>query len=317
MREFFAKRRTRMRRNASWTTVGLFVLALGLRAADNAPGVPVSILITAESKAGHNVDLSRDDLVVKEARSERAVSDLRHLSSGRSQILLLIDDSAGSTFGTEIPAVKKFITALPAGDEVAIGYMHNGLAQLTGDFTADHAQAARTVRLPEGIGGADVSPYDSLTDAIKKWPQKAGFDRREVVMISSGIEGLGGGLPPDNPYVNAGIASAQKAGVVVYAIYNPSWGHEGHSLWRTTWGQNFLSQMADETGGELYMVGFGSAVSFGPYFDDILKRQNDQYIVTFEAGAEKKSELQPLKISSTRKGISIAAPDKLYVKASL
>lgn len=306
-----------MRRNASWTTIGLFILAASLRAADSAPGVPVSVLITVEAKQANESALSKDDLTIKEARKDRAVSDLRHLSSGNSQILLLIDDSAGGSFDTQIPDLKKFITSLPAGDEVGVAYMHNGLAQMTSEFTADHAQAASTVRLPEGMGGADVSPYDSLSDAIKKWPQKTGFDRREVIMISSGIEGLGGGLPPENPYVNAGIASAQKAGVVVYAIYNPAWGHAGHSFLRATWGQNFLSQLADETGGELYLVGFGSSVSFQPYFDDFIKRQNEQYIVTFEAAAEKKSELQPLKISSTKKGTSIAAPDKVYVKASL
>ena len=77
--------------------------------------------------------------------------------------------------------------------------------------------------------------------------------RREIVMISSGIEGLGGGFTPDNPYVDAGIQSAQKAGVVVYTIYSPSVGHYGHSYWRSTWGQNFLSQLSDETGGEFYL----------------------------------------------------------------
>lgn len=306
-----------MRRKASWTTIGLLVLAVSAVAADSVPGVPVSVLVTAESKQANEATLAANDLTIKEAGQNRAVSGVRHLGTGNSQILFLIDDSAGGSFDTQIPEVKKFISSLPAGDEVAIGYMHNGTSTMTSQFTTDHAKAAASVRLPLGLGGADVSPYDSLSDAVKKWPQKAGFDRREVIMISSGVEGLGGGLPPENPYVNAGIEAAQKAGVVVYAIYNPLAGHAGHSFWRANWGQNFLSQLADATGGELYMVGFGSAVTFQPYFEDILKRQNDQYIVTFEAGASKKSELEPLKISSTRHGLSIAAPDKVYVKASM
>jgi hypothetical protein len=286
-------------------------------AADSAPGVPVSVLVTLESKTGNPPPITSDDLKVKESKDLRPIANLRHLDTGHTQMLLLIDDSAGGSFDTEIPEVKKFVNSLPAGVSIGIGYMRNGMAEMTSDFTEDHAKAASTIRLPEGVGGADVSPYDSLTDAIKKWPVKEGVDRREVVMISSGIEGLGGGLPPENPYVNASIASAQKAGVVVYAIYNPSFGHEGHSLWRASWGQNFLSQLTDETGGELYQVGLGSSVSFDSYFADILKRQSEQYVITFEAGAEKKSGLQPIKITSVIKGTSVAAPNQVYVKASL
>jgi len=302
------------------TTLGIALLiaaSVSIYAANNLPGNPVSVLVTVESRGPLPSQLSKEDLQIKEDRDVRQVTDVRSLQGASSQILLLLDDSAGGSLDTQIPELKKFILALPANAEVGVGYMHNGLSQMTSQFTLDHAQAARSLRLPEGPGGADVSPYDSLSDAIKNWPLKDGIARREVIMISSGIEGLGGGLPPENPYVNAGIASAIKAGVTVYAIYNPAFGHAGHSFWRETAGQDWLSQLADETGGEFYQIGLGSAVSFEPYLSDILKRQNEQYILTFDAGAENKSGLQPLKIRSTVKGFSLAGPDKVYVKASL
>ena len=284
--------------------------------ATNAPGTPISVLVTVENKGSDGPALSKDNVVVKEDRDVRSVTAIRPLNGSASQILLLIDDSAGGDFDTQIPDLKKFIMRLPANAQVGIGYMRNGLSQMTSEFTLDHARAANSMRLAVGQGGADVSPYDSLTDAIKKWPVQDGV-RREVIMISSGIEGLGGGLPPENPYVNAGIDSAIKGRVTVYAIYNPGFGHLGHSFWRATSGQNFLSQLTDETGGELYQVGFGSAVSFAPYLDDILKRQNEQYILTFDARAEKKSGFESVKIRSAVKDMSLAAPDKVYVKAGL
>jgi hypothetical protein len=290
---------------------------LSINAADNLPGTPVSVLITLESKGENVATLSRDTLSVRQDKDTRPVTDLRAMKDSPSQILLLFDDSAGGSFDTQLPELKNFITSLPANAEVAIAYMHNGFSQMACEFTPDHAKAANSLRISEGMGGADVSPYDSLSDAVKKWPASDANTRREVIMISSGIEGLGGGLPPDNPYVNAGISSAIKAGVTVYAIYNPGFGHAGHSLWMATSGQNFLSQLTDETGGELYTVGFGSAVSFAPFLADILKRQSEQYVVTFEARAEKKSGLQPVKIRAMAKGISLAAPDKVYVKAGL
>src|SRR5204862_7211117 len=128
------------------------------------------------------------------------------------QLLLLLDDSASSSINSEISTLKQFLNSLPSSTEVAVGYMRNGMAQLTQNFTADHSAAANSIRLVMGPGGADVSPYDSLSDAIKRWPQKRA-ERREVIMISSGIEGLGAGYTPDNPYVNKGIEDAQTAGV--------------------------------------------------------------------------------------------------------
>ncbi|MBV9306626.1 MAG: hypothetical protein JOZ45_10820, partial [Acidobacteriaceae bacterium] len=103
----------------------------------------------------------------------------------------------------------------------------------------------------------------------------------------------------------------------VYTIYNPSAGHYGHSFWRANWGQNFLSQLSDETGGESYMVGFGSPVSFQPFLQQITGQLQHQYILTFEAKPENKSGLQPVKVSIIEKDASIAAADKVYVKAGM
>jgi len=295
----------------------LIAASVNIYAADGSTGTPVSVLVTVDSKGINFPRLSKENMTVKEDRDMRQITNIQPLEGAASQILLLLDDSAGGSLDSQIPDLKKFILSLPANAEIGVGYMHNGLSQMVSGFTLDHAQAAQSLRLPQGPGGADVSPYDSLSDALKKWPVKESISRREVIMISSGIEGLGGGMPPDNQYVNAGIASALKAGVTVYAIYNPAFGHDGHSFWRATEGQDCLSQLTDETGGEFYQIGLGSAVSFGPYLSDILKRQNEQYIVTFSARAENKSGFEPLKIRATMKGMSLAAPDKVYVKASL
>lgn len=285
----------------------------------NAAGVPVSVVVTLEPRRGKTIPpVEAQDILVREGRDRRPVTGFTPLQGqqGSLQLMLLIDDSARGTFDTEINTLKQFVNALPPDSEVAVAYMRNGMADITANFTRDHAAAANAIRLVMGPGGADVSPYDSLTDAVKKWPG-TGAERKEVVMISSGIEALGGGYTTDNPYVNAGIQSALKAGVVVYTIYDPSVGHFGHSFWRNTWGQNFLSQLSDETGGESYIIGFGSPVSFRPFLDSILFNLQHQYRVTFTARAENKSGFQPIRVSVTDKDASIAAPDKVFVRAGM
>lgn len=283
------------------------------------PGVPVSVVVTLEPRRGKTIPpVEQQDISVMENRDKRPVTGFTPLTGDRGdmQLLIMIDDSARGTFDTEINTLKEFITSLPQNVEVGVGYMRNGFTQMTANFTRDHAAAANGIRVALGPGGADVSPYDSLSDAVKKWPNP-GATRKQVIMISSGIEGLGGGFAPDNPYVNAGIENAQRAGVIVYTIYSPSVGHFGHSLWRTTWGQNFLSQLSDETGGESYIIGFGSPVTFQPFLEQILEQQQHQYLLAFLARPEKKTGLQPIRVTVREKDASIAAPDKVFVRAGM
>ncbi len=293
------------------------VAALAGTAQSNASGVPASVVITLEPKHGTTIPpIEMQDIRVKEAGEQRPVESLKPLANSGMQLMLLIDDSARGTFGTEISTLKQFVTSLPPNFEVAVAYMRNGMAQITANWTRDHAAAANGIRVAFGPGGADVSPYDSITDAIKKWPANRN-ERKEIIMISSGIEALGGGWNPDNPYVEAGIRSAQQAGVLVYTIYSPSVGHMGHGYWRNTWGQNFLSMLSDETGAESYMIGFGSPVSFQPFLQQIAAQWQNQYLLTFLAKPEDKSGLQPLKVSIPEKDASVAAPDRVFVRAGM
>lgn len=283
----------------------------------SAPGVPASMVVTLEPKHGKTIpQIDPSDIKVTEANEPRPITGLETLRGGKMQLLLMIDDSARASLDTELQTIKQFVTSLPANIEIAIGYMRNGMTEVVQNFTSDHAAAANNIRVATGTPGSDVSPYDSLSDAIKKWP-KPGAQRREVIMISSGIEALGGGFAPDNPYVNKGIEEAQRAGVVVYAVYNPSSGHFGHTFWRETWGQNFLSQLSDETGGEAYITTIGPPVTFQPYLENIRAQFDNQYLLTFLARPEKKSGLQPVKVRIIEKDADIAAPDRVYIKASL
>jgi hypothetical protein len=63
--------------------------------------------------------------------------------------------------------------------------------------------------------------------------------RRQIMMVSDGIDRFGGGGPSD-PYVDSAIDEAQRAGVIIYSIYTPGVGHYAHSFWRMNCGQNYL-----------------------------------------------------------------------------
>jgi hypothetical protein len=113
------------------------------------------------------------------------------------------------------------------------------------------------------------------------------------------------------------IEQAQRAGVIVFGIYTPGEGHYGHSYWRTYWGQNYLSQLADETGGEsYYLIGSAPPVSFTPYFTDIQRKVNNQYLLTFIAKPQKKAGMERIKLQTEVPNAELVSADKVYVPAT-
>jgi hypothetical protein len=208
--------------------------------------------------------------------------------------------------------IRQFINAQPATTAIGVAYMRNGIADVLQNPTNDHAQAAKALRLPFGDPGASASPYFSVTDLIKRWPETP--VRREILMVSDGIDRYWGSGPSD-PYVDSTIEDAQRAGVIIFSIYMPGGGHFGHSFWRINWGQNYLSQVSDETGGESYYLGFGAPVSFAPYLDDLTHRLTRQYLLTFIAKPEKKAGFQQVKLRTEVPNAELVAADRVYVPA--
>jgi hypothetical protein len=282
------------------------------------PGTAVSIVVTAESHHGADVPAIRaQDVTVMQGNQRDQVVSLEPLSSSQAglQLFFLIDDSLSSSdLGTKLNDLRSFINAQPAGSQVGIAYMRNGTAMILQNLTSNHAQAANALRLPVGEAGSSGSPYFSLQDLLKRWPQ--GKAARHVVMITDGIDSYWDGGSLDDPYVDAAITQAQRTGVVVNAIYARGEGHLGHTLWRVNWGQNFLSQVADSTGGEAYFLANDSPVSFTPYLNQIAKRMQHQYLLTFKAQPGAKSGMQPVKVRTEVPNVELVAQSRVFVPAA-
>jgi hypothetical protein len=168
------------------------------------------------------------------------------------------------------------------------------------------------LRIPLGSAAGGSSPYLSLTDAIKRWPKSPA--RRAVFLISDGIDPLQPG--PTDSYLAEAISQAQRTGTQIYTIYASHEGHFGHSLWRITQGQNNLSQLADETGGEAYFQGFETPIAFAPFLDQFADRLNHQYKLTFLAKADKKASYQHVRLETEVPNAELVTADRVYVPAT-
>jgi hypothetical protein len=282
-------------------------------------GVPAQIVVSIEPKHGNETPMiTQHDVIVHQGRDVRPVTAWVQATANYAGLALaiLIDDASGVSLGTQLNDIRTFIQEQAPTTAVGVGYMQNGTVFMTQNFTQDHMAAAKSVRLAQGFLGAEASPYVSLSDFIKRWPSNPTIPRREVLMITSGIDPLYMGIYPD-PYVDAAVQDAQCAGVVVYSIYTPSVGHFGHSYWLTYWGQNFLAQLSEETGGEFYyFLGPQAPVSFAPYLDKLNHQLSNQFLLTFLAEPQKKARRVPVKITSEIRSVDFLHADRVCVPAS-
>ena len=296
--------------------LGLIVsLSVSTCAAQNTSpaGIPVQMIVTVEPKHGNNTPaLNREDVMVYQERDRAQVTGWEPFQGPNAalELFILIDDSLSTSVGPQLNDVRAFINAQPATSSIGVAYMRNGTVQVLQNLTNDHAATASRLRIPLGVG-ATSSPYDSLVTLLKQWPQSP--HRRAVIMISNGIEQFGPETT-SNPIVNSAIEAAQRAGVPVFTIYSSGEGHLSHSFWRNNWAQTYLSQLADETGGESYNF-INQNVSFASYFQDIAKKLDHQYRLTFLAKPKDKSGIQRVRITTEVPGVDLIAADSVYVPA--
>jgi len=303
---------------AAHASLVLVVCACGASAAagqQSANGVPAHMVVTVEPHHSSEVPpVNREDVMVYEGKDRDAVTEWIPAQGDRAglELFIMLDDGADSSLGQQLQDLRKFIDAQPASTKIGIAYMQNGTARIEQHLTSDHAQATKALRLPMGIRGANGSPYFSLTDLIKRWPESP--ERREVLMASDGVDLFYGSGDLLDPYVDEAIQNAQRAGILVSAIYTPGVGHFGHSYWQTYWGQLYLAQLADKTGGEAYYIGFnGPPVSFAPYLEDLDHRLSHQYFLTFLAKPPKKAGWQPVKLRTEVPKVDLVSADRIYV----
>jgi hypothetical protein len=280
-------------------------------------GPAVHTVVTVESHHGANPPvINREDVMVYEGKERDAVTDWVPAQGENAalEFFILLDDSSNTSLGSQLDDIRQFINAQPASTKIGIAYMQNGIARVEQNLTSDHAQATKALRLPMGIRGVNASPYFAVSDLVKRWP--ADNARHEVFMVSDGVDLYYGVGDLQDPYLAEAIDDAQRAGVLISAIYTPSIGHIGHSYWLNYWGQLYLSALAEQTGGEAYYIGFtGAPVAFAPYLDNVAHRLSHQYLLTFHAKPQKKAGFQRIKIKTEVPHVDLVAPERVYVPA--
>ena len=286
----------------------------GLAQQSSSATVPVSTVVSVEARHGKDIPtVNREDVRAYQGKDRVRVTDWIPLQGSQAglELFVMIDESTGLDVASQFDDLRRFLTSQPATTSVAIGYMQNGSVKIVQNFTPDGAAAGKTLRIPLAAGGGGNSPYLSIADAIKRWPESSA--RHAIFLISDGIDPLQ--LGPSDSYLDAAVQEAQRTGTQISAIYAASAGHFGHTLWRVSGGQNNLSRLADQTGGEAYFQGLETPISFAPFLEEFATRLSHQYKLTFLAMAGNKPSYQHVKLETEVPNAELVAPDKVYVPA--
>lgn len=231
------------------------------------------------------------------------------------ELVVLIDDGARGSLGTQLSDIAKFIQSLPPNAKVAVAYMMNGRAAFSAPLSTDRAAVERQLHLPiAGMPGINASPYFCLSDLAKNWPSRDPNARREVVMVTDGVDNYNRRYDPEDPYVQSAINDAVRARLIVYSIYWTNSGRFDRSMYGANTGQNLLAEVAEATGGNTYWQGYGNPVSFQPYLADINHRLDNQYELDFMTPLGSKPQIENLKLKLSAPA-KVDAPQQVYVHA--
>lgn len=273
-------------------------------------------VVTATTKKTEDLtNVPKQSITLQENRKTTQVAGWVPLRGPRSglQLVVLLDDGSRGNLGLQLNDLKNFMTALPPNAQIAVGFMRNGSPNLVAGFTTDHAKAAQELRLPIGAAGINGSPYFCLSALAKQWPGGNSDVRREVIMVTDGIDRYSGErrYDPEDPYVQSAISDAQKAGLIVYSIFYRGVGRADRGFVSTDTAQNYLTQVSGATGGKVYLEGFGNPVSFAPFLSDIQHKLQNQYELSFVSSS--KPGLQSIKVKTSQPNTSLDYPARVPV----
>ncbi len=283
--------------------------------AEDQPGQGQAVVTILPNNNGQAAAPTQQQVTVKVDGKTTSVTGWHPLRGDNApvEMVILIDGAARTSLGSQMRDIRQFVQSLPANTSASIAYMMNGRAALTGPLSTDHAAALRGLHIPGGTPGVSASPYFCLSDLAKHWPSNNPRARRQVVMVTDGVDYYNLRYDPQDPYLQAAIEDSVRAKLTVYSIYWRNTGRLDNRMGIADAGQNLLTQLADATGGENYWQGYGNPVSLQPYFDDIQRRLNNQYEVSFMAPFKDKPQVESFKFKLDAPGTKVDAPQQVLI----
>jgi hypothetical protein len=278
---------------------------LALAATKPQPSAEVQMIVTSADHMNHQpLALKGVDLKIVDA----TITDLVPFKGGRDlDLYILIDDAANYDFGAKLRELRQFVTSQPAATSIGVAFIREGTLDVVEQPTRDHQRAAQALRAPSGSIAAN--PYCALSGLIDSLRNNS--VRHEIVLVSTGMDDSATGGVCMN--AERTIHDAERAGAVIYAIYNPVAGYASEKWSKVESGIVDLAHVSYETGGEAYFMGHNPPNSIEPFLADITEHLANQYLVKFRLTGGPESGFQRIQITSGTRDQELMKPETVWV----
>ena len=278
--------------------------------------IPISIYGDREKKGIQTEEIIEvGTIIVKEDGDEQQILSIRSVSNTPLSLAVLIQDDLTSNANLQLKSIADFISRLPNGSRVMVGYLRGGTLQIRQKFTDDLEKAAKSLRIVAGSGAASGNPYSAIEDALKRFDALP-LGRRAVLLVSDGVDvsnGIQSALPTQSLELDRAILKAQRKSIAVYSFYNPATLTEGGNSILVSYGQGSLNRLSEETGGRAFFQGTIEPISFEPFFSNLTNALNRQFALTYLSTHSKKG-YHKVQVISTNTGVKIEHPKGYYYR---
>lgn len=277
------------------------------------PGRPIVIPLTIKINARQldpETELQNVDLTVSEDGDPQTILSIRGIGTNSPITLaVLIQEDLVPSVGNEIKSLAEFISGLPRGSRVMIGYLRTGSLQTKQKFTNDVEKAAKSLRPPSGFATAGpYNPYVEVIEALKKFDSQP-LGRRAILLVSDGLDisrGVDSSLPTQSVDLQRAINESQRRGVAIYGFYAPTVVASTNPGLAAN-AQSSLLRLSNETGGHAFFQGTGAPVSFEPFIRELDDSLQKQVALTFLSTHMKKG-FHKIEVKSVTPGVRVTYP---------
>jgi VWFA-related protein len=271
--------------------------------------IPLTIKINAR-QLDPETELQNVDLTVNEDGEPQTILSIRGIGTNSPITLaVLIQEDLVPSVSNEIKSLAEFISRLPKGSRVMIGYLRTGSLQVKQKFTNDLEKASHSLRPPSGFASASpYNPYVEVIEALKKFDSQP-LGRRAILLVSDGLDisrGLDSSLPTQSVDLQRAINESQRRGVAIYGFYAPTVVASTNPGLAAN-AQSSLLRLSNETGGHAFFQGTGAPVSFEPFIRELDVSLQKQVALTFLSTHMKKG-FHKIEVKSVTPGVRVTYP---------
>jgi hypothetical protein len=278
-----------------------------------ATGRPVVIPLTIKINSRQlepETELQNVDLTVSEDGEPQTILSIRGVGTNSPITLaVLIQEDLVPSVGNEIKSLAEFITGLPKGSRVMIGYLRTGSLLTKQKFTMDLDKAGKSLRPPSGFANSGpYNPYVEVIEALKKFDAQP-LGRRAILLVSDGLDisrGVDSSAPTQSIDLQRAVNESQRRGVAIYGFYAPTVVASVNPGLAAN-AQSSLLRLSNETGGHAFFQGTGAPVSFEPFIRELAVSLEKQVALTFLSTHMNKG-FHRIEVKSVTPGVKVTFP---------